>query len=298
MMVGGGAFVLQSCQVLFMLEGRGKRQSGAFTMALYGHRSLALVVGLAVSVLGHGALWFGLRRGPELPSAAPEPVFLRVVQPTSPPIVAPALPPMPVLVADVNRPASVQGPPPAQTSTPPPAAHAAKSARRSRPRLAKSGDGVPVAQGGEAAPQEVLEGGHDVGAHDGAGQEPAPSAGGGQTGGRGDGGGTGDARAARATVELGAYATQVREAILAHRYYPPLAARQGLEGTVVLRVRSRPDGHLAESTVVLQSSGHAGLDEAAVGFVSAAVPLPAAPAGAPPIMEFHVPLRFALDDEG
>jgi protein TonB len=49
--------------------------------------------------------------------------------------------------------------------------------------------------------------------------------------------------------------------------YPLIARREGLEGTTLLRVQIKADGELAK-VLILQSSGHPSLDEAAVEAVS------------------------------
>jgi periplasmic protein TonB len=48
-----------------------------------------------------------------------------------------------------------------------------------------------------------------------------------------------------------------------HQFYPPAAVRDGREGTTVLRFRIGTDGR-TKNVMVVQSSGSADLDEAAV----------------------------------
>ena len=77
------------------------------------------------------------------------------------------------------------------------------------------------------------------------------------------GGGTGDG--------TGNAIASLLARIRAHRRYPELARRQGIEGTVGLRFHVRPDGS-AEIEVV--RSADPSLDEAAREAVIAAAPLP------------------------
>lgn len=74
--------------------------------------------------------------------------------------------------------------------------------------------------------------------------------------------------------------------------YPMVARRMGLEGTVVLRVVVAPDGSPA-SVVVLQSSGHAVLDTAALDTVRTRWRfVPARRNGIPVEDSVQVPIRF------
>jgi TonB family protein len=75
----------------------------------------------------------------------------------------------------------------------------------------------------------------------------------------------------------------------AHKHYPTLARRRGLEGLVLVEFAVGPAGH-AVDLAVIQSAG-AVLDEAARDAVRRAGPLPAV-AG-----RVQVPLRFRLTDD-
>jgi protein TonB len=56
-----------------------------------------------------------------------------------------------------------------------------------------------------------------------------------------------------------------------NREYPAMARQQGLQGTVTVRVAIRGDGSIAAVTVA-SSSGHKGLDKAAVSAVRRSAP--------------------------
>jgi protein TonB len=61
-----------------------------------------------------------------------------------------------------------------------------------------------------------------------------------------------------------------------NRFYPQRAKELGIEGDVRLMVALYPNGHVKEVRL-LQSSGHALLDSAAIGIVELAAPFPALP---------------------
>lgn len=67
----------------------------------------------------------------------------------------------------------------------------------------------------------------------------------------------------------------LREALARHFHYPLTARRKGLEGEVKVSLRIEPDGELTHIRVQ-QSSGHAVLDEAAVGTLNKVGRLPQA----------------------
>jgi protein TonB len=77
--------------------------------------------------------------------------------------------------------------------------------------------------------------------------------------------------------------------------YPLEALRQGLEGTVLLRVHVAADGRVAE-VEILDSSGHLILDAAAVRAVTSWRFAPATRAGRPTAAVVRQPVRFSLED--
>lgn len=104
------------------------------------------------------------------------------------------------------------------------------------------------------------------------------------------GGEEGDPRGSRATsgrrtLQLAELAARIR----AHRHYPELARRRGVEGTVLLRFSIRPDGGVAALEVI--EGVDPALDEAARDAVLAATPLP------PVEGTITVPMPFRLHDQ-
>lgn len=76
-------------------------------------------------------------------------------------------------------------------------------------------------------------------------------------------------------------------------HYPHAAQRRGLQGRVVLNVEVLATGRCGRIKV-LQSSGHAMLDDAAVKAVKRWRFIPAARAGTPVDYWLHIPIRFRL----
>lgn len=75
--------------------------------------------------------------------------------------------------------------------------------------------------------------------------------------------------------------------------YPPLLAREGIEGTVLLRLFADSTGHLApDSTKVAESSGYPALDSAALAAVPAMRFTPALRHGVPASTVFIQPVHF------
>ena len=96
--------------------------------------------------------------------------------------------------------------------------------------------------------------------------------------------------------ELARYGAGMRNRLMRHLGYPPKAQRQGIEGTVLVLVRVHRNGRLAGAPEVVESSGNAELDAAALRCVAAAAPFQALPGGAAALTEFTLPVRFALED--
>lgn len=75
--------------------------------------------------------------------------------------------------------------------------------------------------------------------------------------------------------------------------YPPALFRNQVEGTVVLRLFVTQDGNLvADSTRIAESSGHAGLDSAAVAGADRMQFAPARRDGVPVASSFLQPVHF------
>jgi TonB family protein len=75
--------------------------------------------------------------------------------------------------------------------------------------------------------------------------------------------------------------------------YPEQARQQGVEGTVVLRLMVGSEGH-PRNVRVVRSSGHSGLDEAAVAHVKRAQFAPALEGGQPTAMNISFRVKFRL----
>ncbi|MBZ0157832.1 MAG: energy transducer TonB [Alphaproteobacteria bacterium] len=72
-------------------------------------------------------------------------------------------------------------------------------------------------------------------------------------------------------VDLSALAGGFSARIESAKWYPYMARRKGIEGTVVVKVKIGRDGSLSEATV-LRSSGHGILDESALSLVKKVCP--------------------------
>lgn len=82
---------------------------------------------------------------------------------------------------------------------------------------------------------------------------------------------------------------QILARVRAHRYYPTLARRRGIEGTVGLSLTIAADGSVAVRVV---RSADPSLDEAARQAVLASAPLPVVPG------RLDLDLEYRLDDRG
>jgi protein TonB len=88
----------------------------------------------------------------------------------------------------------------------------------------------------------------------------------------------------------------LRHELARHLVYPPLARERGWQGTVVLGVTVTADGVLAE-TSLLQSSGHALLDEASLAGLRRIHSLPLTAGGLPAEhIRIVLPIHFQLTD--
>ena len=188
--------------------------------------------------------------------------------------VAAAEPPEPIEVEAVELPAS--NPPGGSGGGAAPAAKHARTVRARAQPVATTSEvaATPPAE----APVEPGTGAGSVGAGAGTG----PGAGSGQGGGgpgAGVGGGSGG----------GDLAGLIQARIMAHRRYPLLARKRGLEGTVEVVFRVDAAGNVVDLRVD-KSAGDL-FDSAAVDAVRAAAPLP------PCAQSIRVPIRFRLLDE-
>jgi protein TonB len=98
--------------------------------------------------------------------------------------------------------------------------------------------------------------------------------------------------------ELRAYARAVRAELVRHRRYPPAALRLGLEGVAKVELAIDRRGSLVGAPRVIQSSGHAVLDEEALRVVEAAAPFVAPPQhGDKDVLVFVIPIDFRLSGD-
>ena len=94
-------------------------------------------------------------------------------------------------------------------------------------------------------------------------------------------------------AEFGPYLVRFRQRIQEALNYPPTARRRGLGGTVQLEIDLLPTGKVA-SVVILSSSSHAVLDEAALDTLRRLSPDPF-PAGLPSrLLRIRLPIVFEL----
>jgi protein TonB len=133
----------------------------------------------------------------------------------------------------------------------------------------EAGSGSPGPSGGGA-------GGRGLGHGAGRGLGPADGPGGGIAGtGPGAGGaGTGPGGGGPPRpLDLGDLLARIRQRIEAAKRYPEDARRDGIQGTVSVRFRLRPDGQV-ERVEVIRSSGSRLLDEASLETIRRAAPFP------------------------
>jgi TonB family protein len=93
--------------------------------------------------------------------------------------------------------------------------------------------------------------------------------------------------------EYGPYLSRLRQRIQESLRYPPAARRRGLSGTVQIEVRIQPDGAIG-GVLVLHSSSHRILDEAALDSVRSLPPLPFPADLKPRTLRVRVPVVFEL----
>jgi protein TonB len=91
--------------------------------------------------------------------------------------------------------------------------------------------------------------------------------------------------------ELAAYVALVRERLAAHKRYPPLARKRGLEGSVLVRLAIAGDGALSDVHAV--GSAPDLLARSAVDAARRASPLPPPPRGP---VRIEVPMRFRISE--
>jgi protein TonB len=90
---------------------------------------------------------------------------------------------------------------------------------------------------------------------------------------------------------IAAYVTLVRQRIDAHKRYPAMARRRGLEGVVTVRIRIADDGSV-ERTVTLGEVPRL-FEKTALEAVQKAAPFPPPPAR---FGELEVAIRYELDE--
>jgi len=165
------------------------------------------------------------------------------------------------------------------------------------------GGSPPTDRGDRAGPYLVPDartgrdgmGGEDRrgnGAGTGSGGTGAAGPGAGSRGGDGRSGGGAGLVAGPPSVGGGAGAGEILRAIRNRlekaKAYPEAARRDGLEGTVEVRFRITPAGRV-DTVEIVQSSGHAVLDESALQTVHRAAPYPVVPGW------IRVPLSYRLN---
>jgi protein TonB len=223
---------------------------------------------LAASALAHvlGAVCLIALR--PLPSPLPE--RLRVVRVD---LVGPSMAPGP--------PAAAEAPVPARPAPVPPPARVAKPAPRKppapqpAPTVARApAPAAPAAEPIEAGTPAVASGG---GTGAGAGAALAAVA----AGPPGAGGGGADA--------LAAYVARLQQAIDAHKSYPPMARRRGIEGVVTVRLAIDATGGLERTALVGRAPEM--LARSTREAVDRASPFPPPPGGP---LQIEFPVRYEI----
>jgi TonB family protein len=244
---------------------------------------------LVASVVLHGVVWVWLAARFSIwkhEVAQPSPAGLI----TSPP----ANPQDPIEVEPVSDVPSggglaVRGPASTGTSSGPKQARAAKVQIRPAPGIGTSTEALaadPAPVGAVAAGGSDVASGSGAGSGPGVGSGPGPGSGSGPGPGSGPGSGPG---AAGGPGGAGDVAALISARIQAHRRYPLLARKRGLEGTVEVVFRVDAAGNVTDLRVD-KSAGEL-FDAAAVEAVRAAAPLPAC------TQPVRVPIRFRLTGE-
>ena len=89
------------------------------------------------------------------------------------------------------------------------------------------------------------------------------------------------------------YANQLRDHMERSKRYPRKALMRRKQGTVTLRLSINADGSL-QKVIVMASSGHSVLDDAAIDLAQNTGPFPPLPAGQPTPYEVIVPVAYQL----
>jgi periplasmic protein TonB len=216
---------------------------------------------------------------PPVPAAAPTPPAAPPATPlpAPPPVVTPAPPPPAVPAPEVAPSAPV----PAAETAPPPSA-------------ATPGGETPMAAAPAAAPGRARA------------EHGRPVAGAQADGGDGAGGGASAREGAplalaipgpgRGTADLGEYAAYyglLRRRVLEAVKYPPTARRRGLTGTVQIEIDIQPSGAISR-VVVVSSSSHRVLDDAAIEAIQDVGRLPFPAHVRPQLLRVRLPVVFEL----
>lgn len=104
-----------------------------------------------------------------------------------------------------------------------------------------------------------------------------------------------DGAAAEGPFNAGPYLALVEARVRSHTVYPAMAIQLGQEGTVRVRVTVNPNGSLAGSPRIEESSGSDILDDEALRIVARSAPFPPI-AGRRTAVRICFPVRFHLDD--
>lgn len=234
------------------------------------------VHGLLVAAV---AWWLAERSGPASAPTAPVPLTLAMFQAP-----APVELPAPAEPAPVQE--TVQEPPPPQavpepTPAPPAVERSEPKPLPVKPRPAKAVPPRPSASAAEPTPARPVE------SPPAADPSPAPVP-------------VAQPPLAQPVTPApdpvleDGYRARIRQAVDAHKHYPRMARRLGTEGRVVVAFTIEADGRLAGVRVV-ESSGSALLDEAALEAVRKTAPFPPFPAGIERRRwSFTLPLSFSL----
>lgn len=235
--------------------------------------------------------------GPAVPPATPAPVA------AAPPM-APAAP---VAAAPIPVPPAPSMPEPASVSAPPKVSEPDAAELTAAP----AGSEVPAAKNGadsssHTEPIIARGGGDTAGGTSGPLARPGSGPGDGLSSHSAGGSGLGLERPGSGLAVVGpgesggdpgaayaAYLGRLRQRVYEALRYPSTARRRGLTGTVVLELTVRPDGAIGR-VVVVDSSSHATLDQAAVETVRSLRPQPF-PADLPSrTLHVRLPVVFEL----
>ena len=218
---------------------------------------------------------------PPQPSAAAEPAVTPMASP-------PAAPSTPEIAASPSEPPSV--PPPAPVTRPAPAAEPSPSVTQAAP--AAGATTAPSVSNDAAASRGASASGDGAGATGLTSGEGTPGA----TAARGAGDGSALALAIPGDgggEMYGAYLAALRRRLQETLEYPATARRRGLSGTVHLEISLESSGRVSE-VVVVRSSSHSVLDDAALRAARSLARVPFPPDVRPRPLRVRLPVVFEL----